>query len=514
MATAIAGPSLQPDVAEVLFSGSRTPLPTGGSQAEEPHLMISIAALALTVATAAQTPRSLSLLVWGDLAGDPSPKLFSWVDSLRREAEEKNQPLLALDAGNSIYGSDLSFVTKGLSQAKVLGLLEPDAITLGARDFWWDRKHLDTVLAKIKFPVVTTNLVWDLNDKPYGGKSFVMWDFGDLRVGLIGVADPELKSDERPSKAIDLRAKDAIENVQSAMAELKRQKVDVAVVLSHAGREIDLALAQAVEGIDLIVGSRSEAFSAPEQIGKTWIVRTASGPDKLTRVEWNAADSSATVTAALSPVPKNIRLPSAWRPVYDSLAGVLRARTEEVLATSKDAWSQSKRDGMLGNYLADALREEAGTNVAFWPASAIQNGIARGRVTVGDLWKILPSPEQVSVFEIPGSDLEKIILRQMQKPKDFLFLSGATCTSDSSRFGGSPIQVTVGGKPLQPSDRYKIAIPLAIRDDIYDLLGMSLESAAPVYLERWDRDMVENHARKNQFRSSTGRVPAMYGVVR
>ena len=89
----------------------------------------------------------------------------------------------------------------------------------------------------------------------------------------------------------------------------------------------------------------------------------------------------------------------------------------------------------------------------------------------------------------------------------------ASCSADSSGFGGSSIRVTVAGKPLQPSDRYKVAIPLAIRDDIYALLGMSLESAGPTYLERWDRDMIESYARKNQFRSTTGRVPAMYGVV-
>lgn len=476
--------------------------------------MISIAALALATATAAQTPRSLSLLVWGDLLGDPSPKLFSWVDSLRREAEERDQPLLALDAGNSLFGSDLSFVTGGLSQARVLNLLEPDAITLGTHDFWWNRKRLDTVLANIQVPVATSNVVWDLNDKPYGGKSYVMWDFGDFRVGLVGVASPDLNADQRPSKAIDLRVKEATETVHAALAEFKKQKVDVAVVLSHAGRETDKALAKAVEGIDLIVGSRNEAFAAPEQVGKTWIVRTASGPEKLTRVEWNGADSGATVTAALSAIPRNIRLPSEWKSVYDSLSGILRARTDEVLATSKDNWSQTKRDGMLGNFLADALRGEAGTNIAFWPASSIKGGILRGRVTVGDLWKVTPSPEQVSVFEIPGSDLERILLRQMQQPKEFLFLSGATCTPDSSRFGGSPIKVFVDGKPLQPSDRYTVAIPLAIRDDIYDLLGMSLASAGPEFLERWDRDMIESYARKNQFRASTGRVPDMYGVVR
>lgn len=476
--------------------------------------MISIAALALATATAAQTPRSLSLLVWGDLGGTPTPRLFTWIDSLRRAAEDSSQPLLALDAGNSIFGSDLSFVTKGRSQAKILNLVEPDAITLGSKDFWWNRKQLDTVLSLIQAPVVTANILFDVNDKPYGGKSYVMWDFGDFRVGLIGVADPDLKADERPSIASELRAKDPIENVREAMEEFKKQKVDVAVVLSHAGRESDNALAQAVEGIDLIVGSRQEAFAAPELVGKTWIVRTAAGPDHVTQVHWERPDSTATVTAEVSSTPKNLQALPEWKPVLDSLSAILKARTDEVLATTKEAWPKTAREGRLGNFLADALRSEAGVDIAFWPASAIRGGIPRGRVTVGDLWKALPPPEQVSVFELPGSDVQKVLLFQMNQPKDFLFVSGASCTSDSSRFGGSPIQVSVDGKPLQPSDRYKIAIPLSIRERIYELTGLSLASAGPTYLERWDRDMIEAYARRNLFRSTLGRVPSMYGVVR
>jgi 5'-nucleotidase / UDP-sugar diphosphatase len=476
--------------------------------------MISIAALALASITAAQTPRSLSLLVWGDLAGTPTPRLFTWIDSLRRAAEDSALPVLALDAGNSIYGSDLSFVTKGRSQARILNLVEPDAITLGSRDFWWDRRHLDTVLALIQSPVVTSNILFDVNDRPYGGHGYVMWDFGDFRVGLIGVADPDLKTAERPSIATDLRANDPVENVRAALAELKKQKVDVAVVLSHAGRESDNALARSVEGIDLIVGTRHEAFSAPELVGGTWIVRTASGPDQVTQVRWQKPDSAATVTAEVSMTPKGLQALPEWKPVLDSLSAILKARTDEALATTKEAWPKTAREGRLGNFLADALRAEAGVDIAFWPASAVRGGIPKGRVTVGDLWKALPPPEQVSVFELPGSDVQKVLLFQMNQPKDFLFVSGATCTADSTRFGGSPMQVSIDGKPLQSSDRYRIAIPLSIRERIFELTGLSLASAGPTYLERWDRDMIEAYARQNQFRSTLGRVPAMYGVVR
>jgi len=198
--------------------------------------MIRIAALALAVATAAEPPRSLGLLVWGDLHGDPSPKLFSWVDSLRRKADAWHRPMLALDAGDGLFGSDLSFVTRGSSQARVYNLVQPDAITLGAHDFWWTRDRLDTLLGSIQAQVVTNNIRFALTDKPYGGKNWAMWDFDGLRVGLIGQSDPDLDAADRPVKAYDLRSYEPTETVESAMDDLRDREASLIVVLSHAGR--------------------------------------------------------------------------------------------------------------------------------------------------------------------------------------------------------------------------------------------------------------------------------------
>jgi len=476
-------------------------------------MILRIAALVLAVTAAAQPPRSLGLLVWGDLHGDPSTKLFSWVDSLRRKADAWHRPLLALDAGDVFFGSDLSFATRGSSQARVLNLVQPDAITLGAHDFWWNRDRLDTLLGSLQVPVVTNNIRFALTDKPYGGRNWAMWDFDGLRVGLIGVGDPDLDAADRPTKAYDLRAWELTETVGSALDDLRDREVSVVLVLSHAGREADLALAKAHPDIDVIVGSRDEEPTEPAKIGSTWIVRSGSGPNRLTQVDMNLTDSGVALEASTAE-PPTVALPKEWKPVFDSLSKVLKARSDVVLDTLREAWPKTAREGMLGNFLADALRKEAEADIGLWPAGTIRSGLSKGKITAGDLWKALPPPEQVSVFEVPGSDVQRMLLRQMTQPRDFLFLSGASCTPDSSRFGGSPIQVFVNGKPIQSSGRYKIAIPQGIRSRMYELTGFSLESAAPQYLERWDRDMIESYVRSNRLKTSVGRVPGMYGLLR
>lgn len=473
--------------------------------------MIPITALALAVATAAEPPRALTLLVWGSLRGDPAPKLFSWVDSLRRKADAQQLPVLALDAGDAFFGSDISFATRGNSQARIYNLVQPDAMTLGANDFWWNRDRLDSLVSSLQVPVLTSNIVHALDDKPYGGKAWSLWDFDGLRVGVVGVSNPELDAADRPTKAFDLRTNDPTENVTTAVEALRQRKAELVVVLSSAGREADLALARDVKGIHLIVGTRDDAAATPvAKEGSTWIVHAPAGPDELKEIELAIAGGGVEVAENLVK-PTALALPKEWKPVFDSLASIEKTLAETPIGELKEAWPKTAREGALGNFLADALRKEAGADLGLWPSSAIRGGLQKGKVTMGDLWKTVPPPEQVSVFELPGSDIQKLLLRQMRQPKEFLFLAGASCTSDSSRFGGSPIQVFVDGKPIQSSGRYKIAIPQWIRDDIYELTGFSLQSAGPSYLERWDRDLIVKYARENGLSTTLGRVPAMYG---
>lgn len=465
----------------------------------------------LSLVVAGPAPHDMSLLVWSDLHGDPSPRLFAWVDSLRRDAEQWKRPVLALDAGDAFFGSDLSFLTRGRAQASLYNFVKPDAIVLGAQDFAWTRARLDSVLSGLKTPVLGANLRNAMTDKPYGGTDWKIWNFDSLLVGVVGATDADISSADRPSRTIDLRSDDPENSVADAVAELRQKKAAIVVVLSHAGEEADRAMAEKIQGIDLIAGSRDDAKDTLYKVGKCWIARVGGGGRHLSRIELKLdGDGSVEAEAKSSDIP-SVDLSATWKPYFDSLARWEKSRLDSAVGTLAEGWPRTKREGALGNFLADALREGSGADVALFPASAIQAGLPKGRVTVGQVWKTLGGFSQVSVFELPGSELKRLIRNQLFHAKDFLFLSGASCTSDNSATGGAEGQVLVGGKPIQGSDRYKVAIPQSLRENIYDLTGFSLASCAPQYLERWDRDIVLEHIGKVGFKTSLGRVPAMYG---
>jgi 5'-nucleotidase len=392
--------------------------------------------------------------------------------------------------------------------------VKPDAMILGTDDFTWTRERLDTLLGGLKVPVLTSNLRDDLADSPYGKKDFSIWDFAGLKVGVIGVLDSDLASSDRPSQIENLRSEDPAERVETAQKELRAQGADLVVVLSDAGPDANEQLAGAIPGLDLVVGSGYAAEDTLYQVGKTWIARLASDSDRVRSVDLALSDSGVSVRVS-APSPKRpVAIPAAWKPVFDSLEALLKAKTDSVVGTLREPWPATRKEGYLGNFLADAIREESGSDIGLWPASGIYAGLKKGKVTVGELWKVTGPFSQVSQFSLPGSDVRRLILHQFQHASGFVFLSGATCTVDSSAFGGPESRITVGGKPLQGGDYYKIAIPQSLRDDIYALTGFSPASASPQYLEEWDRDLVLAHVAKVGLLTTTGRVPAMYGASR
>ena len=476
--------------------------------------MISICTWLLAATVSGPGQKSVSLLVWSDLHGNPSSRLFATVEQLRREADTAKHPLLALDAGDAFFGSDLSYLTAGASQVRVFNLVKPDAMVLGDVDFVWTRARLDTLLGKLKVPVLTTNLRNALDDKPFGKKDWILRDFDGFLVGVIGVVDADAAASDRPTRTQDLRSEDPENPVRDALAELKAKKADLIVVLSHAGPEADEAMVRDVPGIGAVIGSRDGKGDSLYRIGSTWMARLASGSEQVQRLDLELTDSGLTATATSIRADSKAALPAEWTPVFDSLEAIVKSKSDSVVGDLREAWPITKREGNLGNFLADAIREESGSDIGLWPASDVHAGLRKGKVTVGDLWKAIGPFEQVSVFDLPGSEVKRLVRYQFRHSVDFIFLSGVSCTADSSVGGGPESQVFVGGKPVQGGDHYKIAIPQSLRDDIYDLTGFSLESASPEYLERWDRDLVLDHARKTGFKTTLGRVPAMYGSSR
>jgi 5'-nucleotidase len=183
------------------------------------------------------------------------PRLAAKVSRLR--AANKN--FLLLHAGDVFQGTLFFTKYQGLADVELLNSMRLDALCPGNHEFDKGVETLAAFLRQASFPAVAANMnvvrAPVLREKivPY-----VIKQFGQERVGIIGLASPETPFISNPGAGV--RFFDPAAAAQQSIAALAREGINKIIILSHLGFDRDRELAAAVDGIDLIVGGHTHTL--------------------------------------------------------------------------------------------------------------------------------------------------------------------------------------------------------------------------------------------------------------
>jgi 2',3'-cyclic-nucleotide 2'-phosphodiesterase (5'-nucleotidase family) len=138
------------------------------------------------------------------------------------------------------------------------------------------------------------------------------------------------------------------------------------------------------------------------------------------------------------------------------------------------------RETNLGNFVSDVMRERLGADLALLNGGVIRGNrlFPAGPLTRGDLHALLPFGNVLALVEVGGTALrealERSVARYPRPAGSFLQVSGLGLVFDPARPPGRRLlEVTVGGRPLDPDRRYTVALLdyLARGGDGYRMLG-------------------------------------------
>lgn len=202
-------------------------------------------------------------------------RIATAVSQFRQQAEDAGREFLFLHAGDCFQGTLYYTLFKGRANADMLNHLSPDAMAIGNHELDQGNAPVADFLKRIEFPLLAGN--WDvsnetpgkadsLKDKPrllpyvpaQRRASAVIKNYGGHKVGIFSlavdkmadIAHPDADTPFLPSKEI------AINTVKY----LNEQGVNIIILLSHLGYDKDLQLAEAVEGITLIIGGHTHVL--------------------------------------------------------------------------------------------------------------------------------------------------------------------------------------------------------------------------------------------------------------
>lgn len=401
------------------------------------------------------------------------PFISAMVKRIRNEIADQGGYTLFWDSGDAedriLLESD---VTKGAAIMTIMNALGYDAAALGnAAVVTYGPDNLRRLGQIASFPIMAANLSWSATGQLVeGAVPYQQVELGGINLGVIGVT---ALSDSY--SIFGTRSFEAPPIVSELVRYLREQGANVIAVLSHLGLEGDRALAQAVDGINLIIGGHShDRLEEPLLVNDTLIAQAGAYGSHLGRVDLVVENSSGRIlkrTGRLMPVDASEADDGVVEAIEEQIKQVQALLSRPIGQTTTFLSLNYFQECALGNFLADVLRDRMATEIAFAASGMLDEAIRAGVVTFGDLCRASSSTANPGRSELTGKEIWDTLNYGLRpevtqerppplrgNPQGILQVSGLKVTYDPYTDPNEQVvEVLVGTELLDFERRYEVA---------------------------------------------------------
>lgn len=191
---------------------------------------------------------------------------FSAVNGKINELRKKYKNPLVLHAGDAITGTLYFTLFGGSADAAMMNAGKFDYFTLGNHEFDAGNEGLLKLLEPLKIPVLSANVIPDKNSILYNKwKPYDIFTVDGEKIAIIGL-DTVNKTVNSSSPGKDVKFYDEVTTAQIMANALKAQGINKIILLSHAGSEKNIEIAQKVNDIDVIVTGDSHYLYGNDEL--------------------------------------------------------------------------------------------------------------------------------------------------------------------------------------------------------------------------------------------------------
>lgn len=384
---------------------------------------------------------------------------------------ERPGKVLHIDGGDTVQGSATSLWTKGEDMIAAMNKLGCEVMT-GHWEFTYGQERVLELIKKMDFAFVAQNV----NDSTWGDpifKPYVIKQVGGLAVAVIGQAFPytPIANPRRFIHDWSFGIKD--DHMQALVDELRARKVDLVVVISHNGMDVDKKMAQRVKGIDVVLGGHThDGVPRPVKVGNTLVINSGCYGKFVSRLDLDVKGRRIEdYSFRLIPVMCEMIEPD---PEMEKFVERLRApykdRLEEVLGhTETMLYRRGNLDGTFDNLICDALIDHYGVEFSLSPGFRWGRTVPAGPITAEDVYSqtaiTYPNTYKAMMKGSMIKDVLEDVADNLLNPDPYLQQGGDMVRSRGLEFSifaekpmGRRIQgLKVRGKPVEPEKQYSMA---------------------------------------------------------
>ncbi len=404
----------------------------------------------------------------------------------------KKSNILILNSGGIIRGRPESNLLDGLPDIIGMNNIGYFASGAGTSEFFESAEKLKEINKKARFYLLSSNVIAVNEKERYICDRYVIKEIGGakgIKIGIFSVIIENAFNEISENAKKDFVFANPIDTAKQVVGELKgeRNKADIIIALTHLGYYPDdlnigsRTLASSVNGIDIIIDGRTGMnLDEPAIINNTKICQVLKwglylGEIKLTVTDKKISD----FRYKLYPVnlkkdgkyiDEQIKESNFILSSINGQIGNMDAKLnaeiakidENVKLNTKDI---NNKETEIGNLICDALLDYTKADIAFQNAGGInENESLSGSINRKSFEKIIKYDNSVVVCSIKGEDILKIINFSMNNMGTGSFLQVAGIKFIYSKSAKSFSNVLIGGKPIDNSKFYNVAINSWISD--------------------------------------------------
>lgn len=413
---------------------------------------------------------------------------FAHLRTLVRRLKDQRPGAVLVDGGDSWQGSATALWTRAEDMLAASRLLGVEVMT-GHWEFTYGAARVLELVQGMRGAIefVAQNVrTQDFGDPVFA--SHVVRSINGLDVAIIGQAYPYTPIANPRHLVPDWTFGIREEFLQHTVDALRRDGIRAVVLLSHNGVDVDLKLASRVRGIDAILGGHTHAplpraIAVANAGGRTLVTNAGSNGKFLGVLDMRGRGRSIECDYRLLPVFSELLPPDReMAQLIAQLRDPFLARLQAEVAVSEGLlYRRGNFNGTFDELILEALMQTQDAEVAFSPGFRWGTAVVAGEtITVESVMaQMAITYPGVNVRELTGAEIKATledIADNLFHPDpyyrqggDMVRTGGLTYTCrPRAEIGRRIDDLRVGGTPIDPNRRYRVAGWASVQEDAQD----------------------------------------------
>ncbi|MDD2717891.1 MAG: bifunctional UDP-sugar hydrolase/5'-nucleotidase [Candidatus Wallbacteria bacterium] len=441
--------------------------------------LLIVIGLSIFIAQGLKTDKSrFTLILTGILQGHISPLkqknseleqggvlfLGTRVMAVRKEVLARSEQCLWLDNGDDFSGTPDAYYTQGEAIARIMEKLPIDMLTLGNREFDFGKDVLFNLIKGASF-YYSSNVFNSDQSSPENLHQIILKETPEGRkllvIGLTPPNTPQQTLMKNVEGLVFLDLKSTLARFQEALRE-----ADALIVLTQFTRQelIDnVKFLQEYPGKKFLLvynAFENQEFKLEAFSPDIWFVPVdgISLGRTFVTLEFNldqgniSGISYKTVEVGVSDIEPDREL--------STVVGNYRRQVDSIIQqvigeSSLDLEVDNNQEFALADLVCDVMLRETGAEFAVTNSSGIRVGLKKGKITLENLYQIIPFDNNTVSMKLQGKDIRAIFERNYERKQPILQIAGGKIQIDRNQTPKVK-SIQIGGAPLSDERFYKI----------------------------------------------------------